>query len=108
MAASHPHPSGSQPDAPVADDNCPTTNPRGEKIQIGTLACAQASNLGHDLAEQQEPDGRLQGAGEELGRIVSQFTDFCVCHGEDLSQVSGDRAENARFTNASGRCCEIL
>ena len=45
----------------------------GHEIQVAEVAGGEGAHLGEDLAEDQQPEGGLDGAGEQLHRVMAQL-----------------------------------
>lgn len=73
----------------VANSTLCARTPGGEKIEVIAAARVETANVGYHLAEQEQPDCRLQGAGEDLARIVLELANLCVCDGIDLRGIAG-------------------
>src|SRR6266700_2496889 len=67
------------------------------KIQVRPSAGGDGTDMTQDLAKNQQPQGRLDGSREHIGRIVPQFTRFQPYNGERFHNKAFDGSQKTLF-----------
>src|SRR6266702_2533140 len=67
------------------------------KIQLMPSAGGDGTDMTQDLAKNQQPQGRLDGSREHIGRIVPQFTRFQPYNGERFQKKAFDGSQKTLF-----------
>jgi hypothetical protein len=71
-------------------------DPRGHEVDVAHVSRGYGTYPGKDLAEDQEPQGRLHRARKKLGRVVQQLARLHSSNGERPSRVAQEEGERVR------------
>ena len=67
-----------------------------QEVDVGAARARQSAHVGHDLAEQHQPQDRLHRAADEVHGVVPQLQDLGVGHRHHLGGVAGGRGPRDR------------
>ena len=81
---------GDKEDALGQDAGC-------HKIQVGPPSGGNGPHMTQDFAKNQQPQGRLDGSSEHIGRIVPQFTCLQPYNGERFHNKAFDGSQKTLF-----------
>ncbi len=68
----------------------------GHKVQVRQAAGGDGPRPGKDLPEHQQPQRRLDGAGEQFGGVVANFAQFQFGNDQGLVDESGAPVQRTR------------